>query len=89
VFLRRVVLGTDGCGCRSKGESAVFVVDPKTSECLYYEAVTGYPTKKYASVPREVLKDHPEVEIRNDLIDCAIDVCSVEVGHLKNIVSLS
>lgn len=72
-------------GCRSRGESAVFVVDPKTSECLYYEAVTGYPPKKYASVPREVLKEHPEVEIRNDLIDCAIDVCSVEVSrHLEN-----
>ncbi|KIM62417.1 hypothetical protein SCLCIDRAFT_119402 [Scleroderma citrinum Foug A] len=67
---------------RSRGESAVFVVDPKTSECLYYEAVTGYPPKKYASVPREVLKEHPEVEIRNDLIDCAIDVCSVEVPSL-------
>ncbi|KAI6028776.1 nucleotide-diphospho-sugar transferase [Pisolithus orientalis] len=49
---------------RSRAESAVFVVDPKTSECLYYEAVMGYPPKK------------------NDLIDCSIDVCSVEVPSL-------
>ncbi|KAL4068016.1 nucleotide-diphospho-sugar transferase [Scleroderma yunnanense] len=67
---------------RSKGESAVFVIDPKTSECLHYEAVMGYPPKKYASIPREILKEHPEVEIRNDLIDCGIDVCSVEVPSL-------
>ena len=60
----------------------MFVVDPKTSECLYYEAVTGYPPKQYASIPREILKEHPEVDIRNDFIDCAIDVCSVEVGHV-------
>jgi translation initiation factor eIF-2B subunit epsilon len=30
-------------------------------------------------IPREVLESHPEIEIRNDLIDCSIDVCSVEV----------
>lgn len=67
---------------RSRAESAVFVVDPKTSECLYYEAVIGYPPKKYANIPREILNEHPEVEIRNDLIDCSIDVCSVEVPSL-------
>ena len=81
------MLGTDGCGGRSKSESTVFVVDPKTSEYLYYEAVMGYLTKKYASVLHEVLKDHPEVEIRNNLIDCAINVCSVEVGHLKHCIT--
>ncbi|KAI9571225.1 nucleotide-diphospho-sugar transferase [Boletus coccyginus] len=67
---------------RSKGDSAVFVLDPKTSECLHYEPVTGYPPKKYANIPREILAEHPEVDIRNDLIDCSIDVCSVEVPSL-------
>ncbi|KAH0827077.1 hypothetical protein J3R83DRAFT_4762 [Lanmaoa asiatica] len=67
---------------RSKGDSAVFVLDPKTSECLHYEPVTGYPPKKYANIPREILVEHPEVDLRNDLIDCSIDVCSVEVPSL-------
>ncbi|KAN0076973.1 Nucleotide-diphospho-sugar transferase [Tylopilus felleus] len=67
---------------RSKGDSAVFVLDPTTSECLHYEPVTGYPPKKYANIPREILAEHPEVDIRNDLIDCSIDVCSVEVPSL-------
>ncbi|KAG1891245.1 nucleotide-diphospho-sugar transferase [Suillus subluteus] len=66
----------------SRGDSAVFVIDPETSKCLHYEAVTGYPPKKYASIPREILNEHPEVEIRNDLIDCSIDICSVEVPSL-------
>ncbi|PPQ70755.1 hypothetical protein CVT25_000076 [Psilocybe cyanescens] len=67
---------------RAKGESSVFVLDPKTSECLHYEHIQGYPATKSISVPREILTDHPEVDIRNDLLDCSIDVCSVEVPSL-------
>jgi hypothetical protein len=65
---------------RSKGESAVFVVDPETDQLLHYEPVTGYPPTKVARIPREVLNEHPECEIRYDLIDCSIDICSVEVS---------
>lgn len=64
---------------RSRGESSVFVLDPETSECLHYEPVMGYPRKSAARIPREVVAAHPRIEIRNDLIDCQIDVCSVEV----------
>ncbi|KZT11243.1 nucleotide-diphospho-sugar transferase [Laetiporus sulphureus 93-53] len=67
---------------RSRGESAVFVLDPQTSECLHYEPVIGYPHKTHAQIPREILAEHPEVEIRNDLIDCSIDICSTEVPSL-------
>jgi translation initiation factor eIF-2B subunit epsilon len=65
---------------RSKGESAVFVVDPETDQLLHYEPVTGYPPTKVAKIPREVLNEHPECEIRYDLIDCSIDICSVEAS---------
>ena len=64
---------------RSRGESGVYVLDPATSECLHYEPVIGHPPKSHVNIPREILAEHPEVEIRNDLIDCSIDVCSVEV----------
>ncbi|TCD64443.1 hypothetical protein EIP91_004088 [Steccherinum ochraceum] len=67
---------------RSQGESAVFVLDAETSECLHYESVIGYPAKKAVQIPREIFKDHPELEVRYDLIDCCIDVCSVEVPSL-------
>lgn len=67
---------------RSQGESAVYVVDPETSECLYYESILGHPRKKKVNIPREVLASRKEVEIRYDLIDCSIDVCSAEVPSL-------
>ncbi|KAH0583976.1 hypothetical protein H2248_009559 [Termitomyces sp. 'cryptogamus'] len=67
---------------KARGDSSVFVIDPNTSECLYYEPVTAYPPTTLAHVPREILGAHPELEIRNDLIDCSIDVCSVEVPSL-------
>lgn len=67
---------------KTRGDSSVFVLDAVTSECLYYEPVTGYPQTTVAHVPRDILASHPEIEIRNDLIDCCIDVCSVEVPSL-------
>lgn len=57
----------------------MFVLDAETSECLHYEAVAAYPPTKATHIPREILEAHPEIEIRNDLIDCSIDICSVEV----------
>ncbi|THG99211.1 hypothetical protein EW026_g3085 [Hermanssonia centrifuga] len=67
---------------RSRADTGVFVLDANTSECLHYEAVVGYPPTRHVKIPREVLAEHPEVEIRYDLIDCSIDVCSVEVPSL-------
>ncbi|KAH9079462.1 nucleotide-diphospho-sugar transferase [Lactarius deliciosus] len=67
---------------RSKGDSAVFVLDQDTSECLHYEPVTGYPAKSIARIPRDILESHPNIEIRNDLLDCSIDVCALEVPSL-------
>ncbi|TFK83474.1 nucleotide-diphospho-sugar transferase [Polyporus arcularius HHB13444] len=67
---------------RSRGVSGVYVLDPNTSECLHYEPVLGYPPASRVTIPREILAEHPEVEIRNDFMDCSIDVCSVEVPSL-------
>ncbi|KDR81526.1 hypothetical protein GALMADRAFT_239531 [Galerina marginata CBS 339.88] len=67
---------------RAQGESSLFVLDPETSECLHYEHIQGYPKTKAINIPREILATHREVDIRNDLLDCSIDVCSVEVPSL-------
>ena len=74
-----VVLFSHSLLTRTRGDSSIFVIDSVTSECLHYQSVTGFPSTKLAKIPREILTDHPEVEIRNDLIDCSIDICSVEV----------
>ena len=67
---------------RPRGETAIFVVDSKTQECLHYEPVKGYPPQPLAHIPREILAKHADLEIRNDLIDCGIDICSIEVRIL-------
>lgn len=64
---------------RPRGETSVFVLDSQTSECLHYESVPGYPSKALCRIPRDLLNEHPELEVRNDLIDCSIDICSVDV----------
>jgi len=59
------------------GDAGLFVLDAATSECLHYEPVLARPHKSQASIPRELLQNHPELDIRNDLIDCAIDIFKV------------
>jgi hypothetical protein len=75
-----MIVGLDESASRSKGDSAVFVLDQDTSECLHYESVTGYPPKSIAKIPRGILEDHVNIEIRNDFIDCSIDVCALEAS---------
>ncbi|ETW85768.1 hypothetical protein HETIRDRAFT_309762 [Heterobasidion irregulare TC 32-1] len=67
---------------RSRGDSAVFVLNKDTSECVHYEPVSGYPPKSITRIPREIFESHRNIEIRNDFIDCFIDVCSVDVPSL-------
>ncbi|KAI9193036.1 nucleotide-diphospho-sugar transferase [Polychytrium aggregatum] len=64
---------------RSKGEEALFVLDPKTNQCLHYEPMEVYPKKNRLNLELKTFKEHPEIQIRNDLIDCQIDICSIEV----------
>lgn len=75
-----MIVGLDVGALRSKADSAVFVLDQDTSECLHYESITGYPPKSIAKIPRGILEEHANIEIRNDLMDCSIDVCALEVS---------
>jgi len=67
---------------RPLGDSGVFVLDEDTDECLHYEAVAGLPLKKAVHIQKEAITKHQNVVIRNDLIDCGIDICSMEVCNL-------
>ncbi|KAI6880184.1 translation initiation factor-like protein eif-2b epsilon subunit [Hortaea werneckii] len=55
-----------------------FVVDPTTDACVHYEQMKPHETPKL-DVPDEVLKEHVEIDVREDLIDCGIDICTPEV----------
>ncbi|PVG02792.1 nucleotide-diphospho-sugar transferase [Serendipita vermifera] len=66
---------------RPKGENAIFTLDADTKECLHYEGVPAVPKLSNATIPKALLKGH-ELEVRYDLIDCGIDVCSADVPLL-------
>ncbi|KAF9521193.1 hypothetical protein BS47DRAFT_1378549 [Hydnum rufescens UP504] len=61
-------------------DSSILLLDTKTHECLYYEYVASGHT--IVSLPREKLNKRTDVDVRTDLLDCSIDVCSVDVPPL-------
>jgi len=77
LILRSGGLGTHRT--KSKGITPVFVVDPTKSRCLHYEEMNPLQANKYVNIDPELLSDHHELEIRTDLIDCGIDICTPDV----------
>ncbi|KAI9889149.1 MAG: hypothetical protein M1814_005740 [Vezdaea aestivalis] len=57
----------------------VFVLDPANDRCLHYEEMNPLQDNKYANIESDFFKDHDEIEIRSDLIDCHIDICTPDV----------
>lgn len=57
-----------------------FVIDPTKDRCLHYEeTLAGAPFA--AHIDPEMLKS-PEIDIRQDLIDCRIDICTPDMLSL-------
>ncbi|KAJ3299908.1 hypothetical protein HK104_006059 [Borealophlyctis nickersoniae] len=67
---------------RTKGEESVFILDAATNECVQFESLEPFPVKRKTMLDPEVLAKHPELEVRNDLIDCQVDICNIEVPAL-------
>ncbi|CCG80899.1 Translation initiation factor eIF-2B subunit epsilon [Taphrina deformans PYCC 5710] len=63
-------------------DSAVFVIDSDTSQCISYTPLKHLPRTKRIAIDTEVLLKHENVQVRNDLIDCHIDICSPDVPAL-------
>lgn len=61
-------------------QSPVFVIDPTTERCLHYEEPLSREHSHFAMDPG-ILK-HPEIDMRQDLIDCRIDICCPDVLSL-------
>ncbi|EMC95552.1 hypothetical protein BAUCODRAFT_108930 [Baudoinia panamericana UAMH 10762] len=55
-----------------------FVIDAETQRCVHYEQVRPRDSPRL-NIPEEVLKDHVEIDVREDLIDCGIDICTPDV----------
>lgn len=71
---------------KSSSVSPVFVVDPTKDRCLHYEEIdhhadhSGHTAR--LNMDTEIILSHAEVDIRQDLIDCNIDICTPDVLSL-------
>jgi len=77
-----MILRAGGLGShrtKSKGITPVFIVDPTKNRCLHYEEMHALQANKYVNIDPELLLTHTEIEIRTDLIDCGIDICTPDV----------
>ena len=76
-----VLLREAGPHHRLKGRKRrpVFVIDPKADRCLHYEEVGGKGGSRYVNLDSEFLTAHDEIEVREDLIDPYIDICTPDV----------
>lgn len=64
---------------KARGLSPVFVVDPVKQRCLHYEQMSVAQEGHHVELNDDTLSSAKEVEIRADLIDCGIDICTPDV----------
>ncbi|KAF2760151.1 heat shock transcription factor 2, partial [Pseudovirgaria hyperparasitica] len=64
---------------KAQGTSPIFVIDPRKERCLHFEQMPNREQKSAVSIDEWLLSDHQELEIRQDLIDCGIDICTPDV----------
>ncbi|KAB8079400.1 nucleotide-diphospho-sugar transferase [Aspergillus leporis] len=68
---------------KSSSSSPVFIVDPTKDRCLHYEEIDHHSSESTRlNIDSEIILTHPELDIRQDLIDCNIDICTPDVLSL-------
>jgi translation initiation factor eIF-2B subunit epsilon len=63
---------------RAGEDATILAVDKSTQQLLYYDNSTDFEL----TLENKLLEQHNEIELRYDLIDCRIDICSPQVLHL-------
>ncbi|KAK1994801.1 eIF4-gamma/eIF5/eIF2-epsilon [Colletotrichum falcatum] len=78
-----VVLRSGGAGehrTKPNGINPVFVIDSKTKRCLHYDETNPLQSDHYMTLDPTVIDElSADFEIRGDLIDAGIDICTPEV----------
>ncbi len=76
-----MILREAGIQHRTKAKDAppVFVIDPTKDRCLHYEEIAPSSSNRTVNIDPELFSSHPELDIRQDLIDCYIDICTPDV----------
>lgn len=68
---------------KSTSVSPVFVVDPTKDRCLHYEEIDHHSSESSRlNIDSEIILSHRELDVRQDLIDCNIDICTPDVLSL-------
>lgn len=71
---------------KSSSVSPVFVIDPTKDRCLHYEEIDHHADHSdhtaRLNIDTEIIASHAELDIRQDLIDCSIDICTPDVLSL-------
>src|SRR5438045_4517543 len=76
-----MILREAGSKHRSKEQrmTPVFVIDPTKDRCIHYEEMRAGRTSRYVNIDPELVSAHSEIDVRSDLIDCYIDICTPDV----------
>jgi translation initiation factor eIF-2B subunit epsilon len=64
---------------RERCEGGVFAIDGSSNQLLHYEQIESETSHGKISIPTEILATRDAIQVRYDLADCNIDVCSLEV----------
>ena len=65
---------------KNKCRRPVFVIDPTAERCLHYEEMShGQKGGRYVNIDPDLLFSHAEIDVREDLVDCYIDICTPDV----------
>lgn len=85
-ILTMCTMGASGDSTRRPpGDRSLLVTNPLTHELVHYEPVPAVPRKTAMVLPVSLFdpkEGQPDIELRNDLVDCGVDVCSVDVPPL-------
>uniref|UniRef100_A0A0D9Z000 Translation initiation factor eIF2B subunit epsilon n=1 Tax=Oryza glumipatula TaxID=40148 RepID=A0A0D9Z000_9ORYZ len=66
---------------RLGNDEIVMAIDPETKELLYYEDRADV-SNLYVTIDKDILASNPTLQLRNNMEDCYIDICSPEVLSL-------
>jgi translation initiation factor eIF-2B subunit epsilon len=70
--------GEDDHRTKAHGITPVFVVEPSTGRCLHYEETSPLQSDRYLTLDPTLLEQRA-FDMRSDLIDCGIDICTPDV----------
>ena len=63
---------------RAGGDTTIVAIDKPTQQLLHMDNTSNFEL----FIQKDLFKDYQEIEVRYDLFDCRIDICSSEVISL-------